>query len=162
MPDNRASIATLLAEIDEMTPGGFAIGLHVVFTGPAFLFQTFPQPWTEHYANRGLHLADPAVAWSLAHTGHVHWSALAADDPAGVIAAARAHGLRYGTTMAIFERDSRSVLGCARPDRDYLDAELDDIRARLSALHRLTLGRATLPPALEAALRKMSIRLSHG
>ena len=42
-----------------MTPGGFAIGLHISYNGPSFLFQTFPQAWIDYYASNGLHLTDP-------------------------------------------------------------------------------------------------------
>ncbi len=64
--------------------------------------------------------------------------------------------------MAIFENDSRTVLGCTRKDRDYLHHELDEITALLVELHNLTLGQTVLPPDTIEALKRMSIRLSQG
>ena len=160
--DSRATIATLLTEIDAMTPGGFAIGLHIELRGPRFLFQTFPQSWLDVYIGEGLQLQDPAVAWSLANTGHVFWRDLADNDPANVMGRAAEHGMPYGTTIATAEDGSRSVLGCTRSDRDYLLAELDRITETFVELHKLTLGQTQLSPDTIAALKRMSIRLSHG
>ncbi len=144
-----------------MTPGGFAIGLHISFNGPTFLFQTFPVKWIDYYADNGLHLRDPAVAWSFAETGFVRWKELAENDPANVIGLAQEHGMHYGATLAIDENQSRSVLGCARSDRDYLDAEIADINAQFIALHNATLGLSELTQDDVDALTKMSVRMSH-
>lgn len=151
-----------LAEIDEMTPGGFALGLHIGLRGPLFLFTTFPHRWMEFYSENGLQLRDPAVAWSLSSTGWAQWRDLAENDPANVIGLARDYGLTHGATMSILEGQSRSVLGCCRSDREYLDAELTAIEAPVRDLHTLTLGKNDLPNDLEADLTRMSIRLSHG
>ena len=144
-----------------MTPGGFAIGLHISFNGPSFLFQTFPQAWIDYYASNGLHLSDPAVAWSFAESGHIHWSELAKNDPNDVIGKARDHGLSYGTTISLRDGGSGTVCGIARQDRDYLDAEIADITAKLLPLHRATAGLSVLSAEDTAALKRMSIRLSH-
>ncbi len=144
-----------------MTPGGFAIGLHIDFSGPQFLFQTFPQDWVEYYADQGLQLRDPAVHWGFANSGFVRWRDLVDDDPADVIGKAREHGLTYGMTLSIFEQESRTVGGFAHPDRDYLDAEIEDIQACLLKLHKATLGVTVLSKDDIVALKKMSIRLSH-
>lgn len=160
--DSRLDIATLFSDIDALTPGGFAIGLHIGLRGPAFLFQTFPQSWLDVYIGEGLQLQDPAVAWSLSNTGHAYWRDLAENDPANVMGRAAEHGMPYGTTIAIVGGQSRSVLGCARQDRDYLLAELDAITQALRGLHDLTLGKTTLDAEIVATLKRMSIRLSHG
>ena len=144
-----------------MTPGGFAIALHINFSAPQFLFQTFPQEWVEYYSDQGLQLHDPAVRWGFANNGFVRWRDLINDDPREVIAKARDHGLTYGMTISIFDNNSRSVCGFAHPDRDYLDAEVEEIEACLLKLHRATLGVTVLSQADIAALKKMSIRLSH-
>jgi len=159
--DQRESISTLLSEIDDITPGGFAIGLHVQVAGPTFLFQTFPQSWIDTYIGGGFQLKDPAVAWSLTNTGHVFWRDLATNDPANVMKQASEHGMHYGTTIAIVAEDSRSVLGCARRDRDYLLAEIEHVTDLFKRLHKLTLGKTLLPADTVETLRKMSIRLAH-
>ena len=144
-----------------MTPGGFAIGLHISFTGPTFLFQTFPQEWVDYYADQGLQLRDPAVHWGFANTGAVRWRDLADNDPADVIGKARAHGLTYGMTLSVFDKQSRTVGGFAHPDREYLDAEIKELQRCLLALHRATIGLAILSKDDMAALTSMSVRLSH-
>lgn len=159
--DNRGSIATLLADLDEMTPGGFALGLHIDFSGPTFLFQTFPHEWVEYYRETGLQLRDPAVHWAFANTGHIHWRELLDDDPADVIGKAKAAGLVYGVTICIVEQQSRSFGGFARADREYLDAEIADIEQCIRDLHKATFGLSVLSQEDMDALKKMSVRLSH-
>ncbi len=158
--ENRASIAAILADIDAITPGGFAIGLHIDFSGPTFLFQTFPVEWVDYYADQGLQLKDPAMHWSFANTGFIRWHQLAENDPAGVIEKAAAHGMPYGMTISILDEQSRTVGGFGHADRDYLDAEIAEIEVHLLKLHRATIGLSVLSEADMAALKKMSIRLS--
>ncbi len=150
-----------MADIDAMTPGGFAIGLHISFSGPTFLFQTFPQAWVDYYADQGLQLSDPAMHWSFANSGFIRWRDLVDDDPADVIGKARAHGLPYGMTISMLDGGSRTVGGFGHPDRDYLDAEISEIEAHLLELHRATQGLSVLSQDDMDALKKMSIRLSH-
>ena len=145
-----------------MTPGGFAIGLHISFNGPTFLFQTFPQKWTDYYRGHALHLTDPAVAWSFAETGSVQWSDLVDRDAHGVMQKAREHGLNYGTTISLENAGTRSVVGICRQDRNYLQAEIATIEAHSLELHKLTAGIERLSAEDTKALKSMSIRLSHG
>lgn len=159
--DNRASIAGFLADIDEMTPGGFALGMHIGFSGPTFLFQTFPHQWVETYRDQGLQLVDPAVRWGFQNTGAIRWRELDDDDPKDVMGKAREHGLKYGVTIALVDGGSRTVGGCARADRDYLDTEIDAITGKALALHRATAGLSVLNEKDMEALTRMSIRLSH-
>jgi len=144
-----------------MTPGGFAIGLHIGFSGPTFLFQTFPPAWVDYYADQGLQLKDPAVRWGFENTGAIRWRELTDQDPADVIGKARKYGLKNGVTLSIVDAQSRTVAGCARSDRDYLDFEIEQIHGKLLALHRATMGLSVLSEADMAALKRMSIRLSH-
>ncbi len=150
----------MLSDIDAATPGGFAIGLHISFSGPTFLFQTFPQGWANHYADEGLQLKDPAVLWGFTQTGYIRWNELVADDPADVIGQARDFGLAYGMTISILEKNSRTVGGFARQDREYLDVEITELHDLCKQLHHATLGLSVLSKADMAALKKMSIRLS--
>ncbi len=159
--DNRASIAALLATLDELTPGGFAFGMHLGFSGPAFLFQTFPHEWVEHYREEGLQLRDPAVFWGYHNTGFIRWRDLTDDDPADVMGKAAEHGMTYGATIALVEQGSRSMGGFGRADRDYLDAEIAEITKVASDLHSATLGLSVLSQEDMDALTRMSINLSH-
>lgn len=158
--DNRASIAVLLAELDDLTPGGFAMGMHLGYSGPAFLFQTFPQAWVDYYSEQGLQLRDPAVFWGFHNTGFMRWTDFADEDPADVMGKAASHGLTYGATISMVEKDSRSMGGFGRGDRDYLDAEIRAIQDTVLKLHRATHGLSTLSEDDMAALKTMSVRLS--
>lgn len=158
--DNRASIAALLADLDDMTPGGFAMGMHLGYSGPAFLFQTFPHAWVEVYRDEGLQLRDPAVYWGFHNTGFIRWRELAENDPAGVMAKASEFGMPYGATISLTDKGSRSMGGFGRDDRDYLDAEIEAIQACVLKLHKATQGLEVLSAEDMDALTKMSVRLS--
>lgn len=159
--NKKLSVARLLADMDTGSPAGFAIALHIKFSSPAFLFQTYPKRWIEIYTKRGLVLSDPTVRWGFENTGSIRWRDLASEDTAGVLQMARDFGLTHGFTAALVRQGSRTVASFARTDRDFLDAEIDDLTANLGALHDETLGLDELTQADQAALRKMSIRLTH-
>lgn len=158
---NKATIAELIGLLHQESPAGFAIALHVRFSSPTFLFQSYPAAWSEEYTSKGLLMQDPTVAWGLTQTGAVRWSALADQDTAGVFEGARAHGLNYGVTMALTTGDLRSVASFVRSDREFTDAEIARIQPLLAELHAQTEGTEALSNEDRAALTAMSIRLTH-
>lgn len=160
--DNRASIATLLTELDAATPAGFAIALHIRSHAPTFLFQTFPVGWVDTYHAQGLVMKDPAMHWAFANTGHIRWRELAEDDPHAVLANAKRHGLSYGFTASIHSDRSRSLGGFARGDRDFLDVEIEELSDGFQRLHMLTQDLEVLSEWDRKALQKMSIRMTRG
>ena len=154
------SIAGILRDLDGMSPSGFAIALHIGFTTPAYLFQTYGRRWLDHYSEHGLVVNDPTVLWGLANTGRIRWSALHPLDRAGVLEAARKHGLRHGVAVALLH-GTRSIASFARFDREYDDFEMDEIEELLVELHALTANLPELSTADRGALRELSIRLTH-
>lgn len=159
--DQRAKIATILADLDTASPTGFAIALHIEFTTPKFLFQSYSTQWIDLYSKMGLVLKDPTVHWGFANTGSIRWNDLADNDPEGVLALAREHGLRYGVTVAILSGGKRSVASFSRDDREFLDVEVDALASNLKQLHEATSETDKLSTQIQDDLRKMSIRLTH-
>ena len=159
--DQKANIASFLADLDEMSPAGFAIALHIKYTTPTLLFQTYPTKWVEYYTAKGLVMYDPAVKWGFENTGSIRWRDQLDDDPYGVIQEAKRHGMTHGVTLALFNQKSRTVAAFSRSDRDFLDVEIDEISQRLDSLHAATFGLNELSEADMEALKKMSIRLTH-
>ena len=159
--DKRASIASLLTELDEAAPGGFAIALHIKSHAPTFLFQTFPVAWVEYYHTHGLVMKDPMMHWAFANTGTLRWREMADADPAGVIANAKRHGMAYGCTTSIHGEASRSLAGFTRSDRDFLDVEINEIYQKFKRLELATAGLDEVSNADKQALKEMSIRLTH-
>ncbi|MAQ83491.1 MAG: transcriptional regulator [Maritimibacter sp.] len=159
--DKRANIAGLLHELDELCPLGFAIALHIKYNAPTFLFQTFPEKWTDAYARNGLVIKDPAVHWAFENTGFVRWRDLRQVDKSGVMEMSRDFGLNYGFTASIHNDHSRTLGGFARADRDYLDVEIHDICDKLQQLDVVTAGIQVLSKTDTDALQSMSIRMTH-
>ena len=157
----RTTVAELIGLLYDECPSGFATALHLSFATPTFLFQTYPASWLEEYTREGLHMVDPNVSWGFVNTGTIRWSDLARQDPSGVIDAARRHGMAYGFAWATSRGGTRSVAGLSRPDREYGDEEIEAISILLEQLHDMTADRKTLTPADRAALKEMSIRLTH-
>lgn len=160
--DREDRISTLLARLHRASPAGFAIALHVHFTAPKYLFQSYAKDWLDTYSREGLVLTDPTVRWGFTNIGTIRWSELAADDHHGVFAQAASHGLRYGACVAKVERGSRSMASFSRSDRDLTDAEIEGLRADLGALHDLTESVEALSPSVHMTLKQMSIYLTHG
>jgi len=100
-------------------------------------------------------LSDPVVHWGLAQTGSVNWADLAANDSAGVLAAAKAHGLANGWTYATGPATSRTIAGLTKTGAEFTSADRDSIIAIINDLHALTEGLETLPPDQQDGLRAL-------
>ena len=150
-----------LASLQDLAPAGFAIALHVRFTSPLYLFQTYPDAWLAEYSRDGLVMRDPTVAWAFAHPGTIDWAPLAAQDDSGVMARAAAHGLRHGVTVSLHRDGSRSMASFARGDRPFDDEEVARIEEAVGALHDATASAQPLTPQAREAIRRLSVAFTH-
>lgn len=154
-------IADVLGKLQASAPSGFAMALHVRFTTPTYLFQTYPEAWSDHYNQAGLLMQDPTVAWAFENTGTIRWCDLVAADASGVLKAAAEHGLAYGFTLSQDRDGSRSLSSFSRSDRDFSEAEVALIVTLADELHDLTADGRSLSPKMRDNLRQMSIRFTH-
>lgn len=161
MSERSKLVAALLEDLDHRSPAGFAIALHVRFTRPAFLFQSYPRRWMDHYAAAGLMLRDPTVHWGFHNVGHVRWADLERIDGDGVIDQARDFGIMYGVAVAMVRSASRSIASFSRADREYMDEEMTELDSLLAQLHDATLAGDDLTDSDREALTALSIRLTH-
>src|SRR5690606_25501248 len=145
----RASIAAILHELDQRSPAGFAAALHIRFTRPIYLFQTYAQRWKDRYSSMGGHIQDPVVRWGLQNTGRIRWSALAPFDETDVLEEAKNFGLMNGVGFGLVIAESRSIVACARADRDFTEEETDELEKLAVDLHNLTLNPGPLSPSDE-------------
>jgi LuxR family transcriptional regulator len=157
----RASIAALLHEIDRRSPAGFAVAMHIRFTRPTYLFQTYAKRWMDYYSAMGMVVHDPLVHWGLQNVGRIRWSDLEAIDSHGVLEAAKDFGLMNGASIAVLIAGSRSISGFARADREYTDPEMADLEDILAELHLATAGLGDLSESDQSALTELSIKLTH-
>lgn len=131
-------IRAALTRLVERSRSGFAIGLHLEYASPRYLFQTYPKSWSEVYSARGYLLYDPAVLWGLSETGSIAWSELSDRDDTGVLAHAAQFGMVFGVTISKDFGELRSLGSFARPDREFTDLEIKELDKELTSLHRLT------------------------
>ncbi len=157
----QADIGDSLATLKALAPAGYAIALHVRFTTPTFLFQTYPQKWIEFYSKNGLVMQDPTVHWGFENTGIKPWEELVEDDPAGVIPTAAEYGMKYGFTLAMEEENSRSIASFARSDDPFTPEDIDRVVAAARVLHAGTAAAETLLPETRERLRTLSILFTH-
>ena len=71
----------LLKRLRSRSPAGFAIALHIEFTTPRYLLQSYAKDWLDLYSSRSMVMQDPTVHWAFANTGSIRWSALNSLDP---------------------------------------------------------------------------------
>ena len=154
-------VAGLLRDLDQKSPAGFAIALHVRFSRPAYLFQTYPRRWMDHYTASGLVLSDPTVHWGFQNVGHVRWSELERIDTSGVIDQAKDFGIMNGVAVAIVRDGSRSIASFSRADRDYSEHEMEELELLLGELHDATSDAFGLTDSDREALTELSVRLTH-
>ena len=159
--DRLGEVRGILADMQRLCPSGFAVALHVRYATPRFLFQTYRRDWMQRYSEKGMVLDDPTVKWGLQNDGVVDWSDLEVQDEKGVLAEARAHGLRHGFTIAVYDAESRSVGSFARGDRAWTPEEKQSLDALFRRLHAVTMvGEAETAP-LSGLLKSLSVELTH-
>lgn len=159
--DQNVDISKVLSGLMEIAPAGFAIALHIRFTSPAFMFQTYPKTWIEEYSRDGLLAHDPMVAWAFSNEGHVAWSALATQDKAGVLERAASHGLRHGLAVSVVRQGGRSLGGFARSDREFTPEEASTLEAAVGQLHDTTDPSQPIPQDVRESLRRLSVMVTH-
>lgn len=126
---------------------GFALAVHIRYTRPTLLYQTYAQDWIDFYSEKGLMLSDPVVRWGLVNTGRIDWHEVADDDPAQVIASAAEHGLHNGVTLSIGPESSRTIAGLTRSDRPFTAGEIDEMQEIITEIHDLTEDLDSLSPS---------------
>ncbi|MEL6840165.1 MAG: autoinducer binding domain-containing protein [Pseudomonadota bacterium] len=165
MSSTQVGISEILGELHEYSPAGYAIGLQINYTTPKFMFQTYSKEWLDIYAEKGLLMSDPTLAWGFENVGVTRWAALSDQDHAGVLKLAAEYDIKFGITCAeetIAKADGiRSVGSFARNDRDFTDGEVAEIMSRFKTLHTATETQAQLSPDVVEQLRKMSILVTH-
>lgn len=159
MSSTQFQISETLGQLNALAPAGYALGFHIKYTTPKFMFQTYPKAWLDHYSSNGLIMNDPMVAWGFEQTGVQRWSGL--DDPAGVMTAAADYGMKFGVVIAAASGESRSIGGFAHPDREFTDAEVAKLEADVIAIHENTTDASELDPDTVEHLKKMSIMVTH-
>jgi LuxR family transcriptional regulator len=135
---NRAVFDLELRKLGNLTPEGYFLGLHIRFTSPVMMFQTYDQAWTDHYTNNGYVLRDPMTAWGFCTTGSTRWSNKKIPDPFGIFKKAEEFGLRYGVTISCGAISSRTIASVARADREYEDSEIEEIQKIVHRLHEMS------------------------
>lgn len=158
---DQSIIQDKLGKLKDMCSAGYALAMHVHFTAPTFLFQTYDRAWLEHYSQKGLVMSDPTVHWGFENRGFVDWSSLIGTDPDHVLQQAADFGLNHGITCSVGPESRPSIGSFARSDRTYTPAEAEALCQELSDLHSLTDNLQELSPETADALRKMSIKYTH-
>jgi len=154
-----ATTQGLLNDLSKVSSAGYAIALHVRFTTPTYLFQTYPADWMEYYSSQGLVMHDPTVKWGFENDGMVRWADLAESDSAGVLSQAAEHGLSFGITTAVSKAGSKSLASFSRSDRDFSDDEVRELIGLFEQLHDETAD--TTDEDVQNALKKLSVDLTH-
>lgn len=149
-----------LVHLKTRAPKGFALALHVKFTAPTFLFQTYDQKWLDYYSENSVVIQDPIVRWGFENRGALLWSDLVDQDDAGVIQAAADHGLKHGVVAAVENENGFSIGGFARDDRPYTPEEAAELRDLLDEIHNLTDQMKELSPEMAGKLHALSINFT--
>ncbi|PJI92186.1 LuxR family transcriptional regulator [Yoonia maricola] len=159
MSSAQFEISEALGQLHEIANAGYALGFHIEYTTPKFVFQTYPKAWLDYYSSNGLIMNDPMVAWGFENTGNQKWSDL--EDPAGVLEKATEYGMKFGVVIAVASGDSRSIGGFAHPDREFTPEEVAQIEAITTRIHENTAETARLEDETVEQLKKMSVMVTH-
>lgn len=156
----RNDIVSILSDLSGVAPSGYALALHINFTTPRFLLQTYSDEWISHYSEKGFVMSDPTVLWGFENTGTKRWSELSDLDTVGVMPAAAEFGLSYGVVVAQEDGGSRSIGSFARNDREFDAAEIAAFGEAMNQLHIATLNLQKLDQSTTDALNAANVRVA--
>ena len=159
--DAQKEVSESLGRLTQTAPGGFAMALHIEFTTPTYLFQTYPKAWIDYYSQNGLVMRDPTVMWGFDNLGVIPWTELSESDPDRIMDQAREHGIDNGFTYALESGDKRSICSFAKGADTFSDAEVASITGEVDRMCELTQDMENLSPETREQLRKMSILFTH-
>ncbi len=142
-----------LARLTDLSPKGYALGLHIRFATAHLMIQTYDPRWMQIYNQNGYMLADPMVFWGFGNDGAIRWSDIDLPDPHDIFGQAREFGMNYGMTVAVGPTSSRTLGGFARDDREFTDEEIATISELVEQLHEASTPPEQLTPAQRMALR---------
>ena len=142
-----------LKELAVLAPRGYSVGLHIRFTAPLMMFQTYEKAWLDHYTAHGFVLRDPMVAWGFSSTGSCRWDNPGLPDPFHLFAEARRFGLNYGVTISCGPIKSRTIASFSHGERNFTDAEVGRLADIVHALHEMTEPPEELTSAQVEALK---------
>ncbi len=143
----------ILHQLEVESPTGYMAGMHIRFAGPLIQFQTYDQRWIDYYTENGFALRDPMIAWGFAKEGASRWSEIEFPDTFDIFGKAASFGLKYGVVVSVGSLSSRSIVGCARSDREFEDNEIRRIKALVEKLHEVTDPPDSLTDAQRQALQ---------
>ncbi|UWP92537.1 autoinducer binding domain-containing protein [Aliiroseovarius crassostreae] len=143
-----------LSRLTDLSPKGYALGLHIRYASAHLMIQTYDASWTEVYTEKGYMLGDPTVFWGFGEEGAIRWSEIELPDPHGILDQAKAHGLTYGLTVSYGPTSSRTIGGFARSDREFTDEEIRQIQDIVQELHE-----KSTPPEQLTSAQRMALRL---
>ncbi len=143
----------LLVRLKTRAPRGYAVGLHIRFAAPLVTAHTYDEQWLRIYTSRAYALRDPMVFWGLSYQGTTRWSEITLPDPFEVFGQAAEFGLKFGCAVACGPLTSRTIVGCARADREFEDEEIEQIQALVWQMHDLAQPPDELTKAQVEALK---------
>jgi len=132
---------------------GYTVGLHIRFASPLIMRSTYPAAWQQEYQDNAYALRDPLVFWGIGISGQTRWSEIRLPDPFSIMQKAKRHDLLFGAVVSCGPITSRSIIGGARSDREFTDAEIDAIAVVARALHDAAAPPTELTKAQIEALR---------
>ena len=135
------SLTELYDELRDLSPQGYAVGLHIRFASPTIYHSCYPADWVAYYNANSYYLRDPLVFWCIGTAGTARWSEIPLPDPFNVLKKAAAFGMNYGVVSSYGPITSRSMVGICRSDREFSDEEmarLADITVQLHIRARPT------------------------
>ncbi|WP_299476800.1 LuxR family transcriptional regulator [Cypionkella sp.] len=125
-------------QIQHIAPAGSYVALRVGFSFPEEEMNNLPDIWVEFYTTHGLVVQDPAMRWVYGNIGGIRFSEMTSTDPHQVRAHAAVFGLGHGAAVSVMasqDKGRRSYGLFFRDDRDFDNAEMDELLRIMQHLH---------------------------
>jgi LuxR family transcriptional regulator, quorum-sensing system regulator SdiA len=120
-----------------ISPFGYSARLHIRFAAPLLFRRTHSKIWTTRYDKNAFAMRDPRIFWGLNGCGTIRWSEIEFPDPFHILKRAKEYGMYFGAAASCGPITSRSIVVVSRQDREFADAEIEELQVLTHALHEI-------------------------
>lgn len=162
MTETTSSMEKRFRRITRLSPGGYVGAFRLRFSRPLLYKFTYDEDWMNYYGDKNFAFCDPTIIWGLSNNGWARWSQIKIPDPFQVLEKAKDFGLNYGVVFSHGPFSARSIMGCARDDREFTEHEISDLNEQFVGIHNDLSDQTPLSAPQVEALRLYSYGYDYG
>lgn len=145
-----------------LAPKGVTLAHELSYSGPKYVYSSYPQDWQDRYARLSFLLQDPVVLWvqKCNSNASARWSEVPTYGLKKVFREAKERELNYGLVSVAIQGRKKSFMTLARQDREFTDEEISTVDNIFREFFDEAVGKSLLPEGEVELLDLLSTSLT--